>query len=708
MEKIRGTFQRYLFYNEQNGYSIIRLTNGEIVKGTLPKLNEGDQLELEGNYSINPKYGKQFDIVNYQIFYPTDSSGILKYLSSGLIKGIGEKTAQKIYDELGENTLEILENNFEILLEKNLVPKSKFDEMKESWLQHAEIRQAMVYLQTFGVTSGNAVRVSKFYGKDTINIVNEDPYRLCYEVWGIGFKTADSIAYKLNFGEHHPKRLEAALIYILNEATNDGHVYLTENELFKKVYELININLYDDAIIINNLINQKRIVKKEERVYLAPLFYAERKIEKILYNMANKKEELTDLDLKYIEEIKENFSEEQIEAIIHSLKHNLLVLTGGPGTGKTTTLKGIISIYLRKEKTILLAAPTGRAAKRMTEIIGLPAQTIHRLLGFNPIDYSFIFNEYNKLDADLLIIDEVSMIDTYLMYHLMCAVDPKTTLIFIGDVDQLPSVGAGNILSDLINSGIIYYVKLNKIFRQAETSKIITAAHAVNKGIMPNIFSEKSDFIFIKEEDPTKIVDKIKEISINILSERYNFNLNEHIQILSPMYKTETGVNNLNFVLQDAFNKNDFIIHFGEKKFKLNDKVMQLKNNYEKGVFNGDVGYIQHYNSDSRIVTINFENNFVEYSLEELDEITLAYAVTVHKSQGSEYPCVIMPLTTSHYVMLQRNLLYTAITRAAKLLIIIGEIRALQIAVDNNKIKQRNSSLFKFNMLEEYENIDIN
>ncbi len=708
MEKIRGTFYRYLFYNEQNGYSIIRLTNGEVVKGTLPKLNEGDQLELEGNYTINPKYGKQFEIVTYQIFYPKDSSGILKYLSSGLIKGIGEKTAQKIYDALGENVLEILEDNFDILLEKKLVPKTKFNEMKESWLQHSETRQAMVYLQSFGVTPSNAVRISKYYGNNTINIVNEDPYRLCYEVWGIGFKTADSIAFKLNFGEHHPKRLEAAVIYILSEANNDGHVYLYENELYKKAYELLNFNLSDDAIIINNLLKQKRIVIKDDRVYLAQIFYAERKIERILYNMGKEEEKLTELDKKYIEEIKNNFSEEQVEAIIHSLKHNLLVLTGGPGTGKTTTLKGIISLYIKKEKTIMLAAPTGRAAKRMTEIIGLEAKTIHRLLGYNPNSNDFTYNEYNKLTTDLLIIDEVSMIDTYLMYHLMCAIDPKTTLIFIGDVDQLPSVGAGNILHDLINSGRINYVKLTKIFRQAETSKIITAAHAVNKGIMPDIYSKKSDFVFIEENDPSIIVEKIKELAINVLPKKHNFNLSDHIQILAPMYKTETGVNNLNLIFQEIYNKNDFVITFGERKFKLNDKVMQIKNNYDKGVFNGDVGYIQHYDNKERIVTINFDDNFVQYKLEELDEITLAYAVTVHKSQGSEYPCVIMPLTTSHYIMLQRNLLYTAITRAAKLLIIIGEPRALKIAVDNNKIKQRNSSLFKFNLLEDYEHIDVN
>ncbi len=700
MQTIRGEFLKYLFYNETNNYSVIVLSNGYTAVGNLPKLNEGDELELQGDYTYHPKYGMQFQIVQYKIIYPTSNEGIVRYLSSGLIKGIGEKTAQKIFEKFGEKTLEIMDNDIERLIEVKGISKDKLESIKKSWEEQSEVRKTMIALQSLGISSTNALKIYKTYGKASEKIVEEDPYRLSYEVWGIGFKIADNIARNLGFGEQHPKRMEAAVIYILNEAFNDGHVYLTEPELYQKAFEMLNYDLSNDAIIINNLIKQRRIIVSDDRIYIAQLYYAERKIERILTDLAGEENEITELDNKYIEMVKSNFSDEQILAINYSLKHNLLVLTGGPGTGKTTTLRGIIELYQKKEKKIMLAAPTGRAAKRMTEIIGLEAKTIHRLLEFNPMDYSFGYNEDHKLETDLLIIDELSMIDTYLMYQLVIAIDNNTTVIFVGDVDQLPSIGAGNILHDIINSNRIPCVKLTKVFRQAETSKIITAAHSINKGLVPNINSKESDFIFIEEKNPLNIIEKIKQLTCEILPQRYKFTLEEDIQILSPMYRGEIGVNELNALFQKVYNKNDFAFSIGEKKYKINDKVMQLRNNYEKNVFNGDIGFIQSFDNEEKIIRISFDGRIVEYNPAEMDEITLAYAVTVHKSQGSEFPCVIMPISVSHYIMLQRNLVYTAITRASKLLIMIGEERALAIAVKNNKIQKRNSSLFKFNLLE--------
>lgn len=700
MLTIKGQFLKYVFYNESNGYSIIKLSSGETAVGTLPKLNEGDELELQGDFMFHPKYGRQFKIEQYNIVYPTSSEGIVKYLSSGLIKGIGEKTAQKIYDKFGESTLEILETDIHRLLEIKGISPSKFEGIKKSWEEQAELRKSMIFLQSHGISSNYALKIFKTYGKDAEKIVNEDPYRLSYEVWGIGFKTADNIARNLGFGEQHPKRMEAAVIYLLNEAISDGHVYLNEEELYKKAYEMLNYDLSNDAIIINNLEKQRRIVVSDDRIYIAKLYYAERKIERILTDLAGEEKNVTKLDTKYIEIVKSNFSEEQITAINHSIKHNLLVLTGGPGTGKTTTLRGIIELYLKKEKKIMLAAPTGRAAKRMTEIIGLEAKTIHRLLEFNPMDLSFGYNEENKLETDLLIIDEVSMIDTFLMYSLVCAINNDTTVIFVGDVDQLPSIGAGNILHDIISSKRIPCVMLSKVFRQAETSKIITAAHSINKGKVPDIYEQGTDFVFINENDPAKTIEKIKQLACEVLPKRYKFTLTEDIQILSPMYRGEIGVNYINMLLQEEYNSNDVAFSIGDRKFKISDKVMQLRNNYEKNVFNGDIGYIHSYDNDEKIIRISFDGRPVEYAIAEMDEITLAYAVTVHKSQGSEYPCVIMPVSVSHYIMLQRNLIYTAITRASKLLIMIGEAKALSIAVNNNKIQKRNSSLFKFDLLE--------
>ena len=479
METLKGEFEKYIFYNESNGYSIIKLTGGAIAVGTLQKLNEGDSLELFGTFVTHSKYGKQFKIDKYSIIYPTTNEGIVKYLGSGLIKGIGEKFAQRIYDCFGENTLDILENDIERLKEVEGIGTVKLQLIKKSWSEQHEIRKTMIFLQSHGVSANLALKIFKMYGKASEAVIIDNPYRLSYEIWGVGFKTADTIARSLGFDEFHVKRIEAGIIYILTEAMSDGHVYLTKNELINKAFDVLGYKLdYDDGMI-ENLKNINQLIVVDDKVYLPVLYHSERNIERALMDLAGSTKSITPIDEKYIELVKSNYSQEQIKAIRFSIEQNVLIITGGPGTGKTTTLRGIIELYKKKEKKILLAAPTGRAAKRMTEIIGLDAKTIHRLLEYNPMDGSFNYNSENLLKTDLLIVDEVSMIDTFLMYNLMSAVDTGTTVIFVGDVDQLPSIGPGNILHDLITSGLIPSVKLNQVFRQAEESKIILAAHSM-------------------------------------------------------------------------------------------------------------------------------------------------------------------------------------------------------------------------------------
>jgi exodeoxyribonuclease V alpha subunit len=667
-----------------------------IVVGNLPKFNEGDKLEFTGSWVEHQKYGKQFKVESFSISYPTTSAGIKKYLGSGLIKGIGKSTAEKIVQRFGESTLEILENDIGKLLEVEGIGSKKLEVIKKGWHDQQGIKNVMISLQSYGISTAYSLKIYKTYGDDAPDIIAQNPYRLISDVWGIGFKTADEIAKKLGFTDHDTARIRAGVVFALNEISRNGHVYTPEVDLINFCTQLLNFELAYSDPVIQELEEEGVIVKTTDKVYLADLYYAERGIEQALESLNNPPAELTGADIKVLQLIRRDFSDEQIEAIELSLKCNMLIITGGPGTGKTTALKGIIDIYRHRDSKIMLAAPTGRAAKRMTELIGLEAKTIHRLLEFNPSDNSFAYNKYNRLECDLIIVDELSMIDTYLMYHLITALSEKTTVIFVGDVDQLPSVGPGAILKDLIESDRISSVRLTKIFRQAEESDIVINAHRINKGEMPVINSDKTtDFAFLEESDNTVIPQKILRLCSEEIPGRLNFDPFEDIQIISPMYKGEVGVNHLNKLFQNNLNKGQVIYSQGDKVFKAGDKIMQLRNNYDKGVFNGDIGFVIGMDDENKVLNTSYDGRIIQYGTEDLDEITLAYAVTVHKSQGSEYPVVIMPVTTSHYIMLQRNLLYTAITRAAKLLILIGSKKAIGMAVNNNRVGNRFTSLFK-------------
>ncbi len=696
MDRLKGIIDKYVYYNESDGYSVIRLTDSTVIVGYLPKLNSDDEIQVSGNWIFHSKYGKQFKIEKFSIVYPSTKEGLVKYLGSGLIKGIGKITANKIVDFFGDRTLNMLENSIDELIKVPTIGKKKLEVIKQSWEKQKGIKDIMIFLQSHNVSPNFALKIYKKYGEATIPMVENNPYRLVGDIWGIGFKTADSIGKSLGFGDSHPLRIKAGIIYALTEASNNGHVYLPKEELIRYCSGMLNFELEINDPVFEELLSEDQIVEFQSNIYLWNLYTAEREIENALKNFLHFSKEITYKQQKILSLLNSEFSEEQLDAIRLALVNKILIVTGGPGTGKTTTIRGIINAYIKLGKKTLLAAPTGRAAKRMTELIGIEAKTIHRLLEYNPMDNSFNYNKENQLKTDLLVIDELSMIDTLLMFNFITAIDVDTTLVFVGDTNQLPSVGAGNILNDLISCNEIPVIKLTKIFRQAEKSKIVLSAHKINKGIIPEISNEEdSDLFFLEENDITKIPSLILDLYQNRISKKYGFNPLTDIQVISPMYKGAVGVNNLNRLIQKEFNKNPVIYSAGEKHYKIKDKVMQLRNNYIKNVFNGDIGYIEGIDLHNKKMQIIFDNRLVIYEFEELDEITLSYACTVHKSQGSEFPCVIMPLTTTHYIMLQRNLLYTAITRASKLLVLIGSKQAFAIAVNNNKVILRFTSLMK-------------
>lgn len=697
MQTVEAILEGYLFKNDLTGYCVASLSGGLKAVGILPNVKVGEKLKLTGEYEKHSKYGDQFKIESFTIIYPTTIAGITKYLGSGLIKGVGQATAEKIVNVFKEDTLDVLDTNINRLLDVEGIGVKKLDLIKKSWEEQKAIQEIMMFLQSFDISPSYALKIYRTYGANSVKIVQDNPYQLTYDVWGIGFKIADAIGKSVGFSEDHPKRIKSGIIYVLNEASGEGHVYLPMQELLVRCYEILGTDLTESLILFREMEQQNLLNIRDENVYLSHYYEAERNIEDKIKTLCKSSSKFTEKEIKSIR-LNSVYSEEQLEAIRNSLTNKILILTGGPGTGKTTALKGIIESYRLLKKNIMLAAPTGRAAKRMSEVIGMEAKTIHRLLEYNPQDRLFMRDEENPLETDLLVIDEVSMIDTILMNNLISAVSLNTTLVLVGDVDQLPSVGCGNILHDLIQSGIIPTAMLTKIFRQAKESQIVVNAHKINRGEFPTILNNKSsDFFFIQESDNSKMADVITELCRQRLPEKYGFDPMKDIQVLTPMYKGDTGANNLNSKLQDVLNYKKVTLTRGEKSFKIGDKVMQLRNNYDKDVYNGDIGLIQSIDLDDQKLEINFSGKIVSYEFLELDDITLAYAITVHKSQGSEYPCVIMPITTSHYIMLQRNLLYTAVTRASKMMILVGSKQALAMAIGNKKSKKRNTSLFRTN-----------
>lgn len=704
MEYLSGIVERITYNNEENGFSVIKIksrgyTELVTVVGNLAAVNVGAAIRLKGDWRHDSKYGKQFSVVDYRETVPATIAGIEKYLGSGMIKGIGPVYAKRIVARFKENTLKIIEEQPDSLIDVEGIGQRRVDMIKRAWQEQKEIKNVMLFLQSNGVSTAYAVKIYKAYGNESINIVKTNPYRLADDIWGIGFKTADKIARQLGFNSNSFERCRSGLLYVLNELSNDGHCYALRDQLFEAAGSILELDRPLIEGTLDRMLEEKLVIGDEgNAVYLPAFYYSElgaaKRMRQILAEESKYKAAGIDEHLKNIqEEHNIQYDDIQIEAVKTAAGSKLMVLTGGPGTGKTTTTLAIIKVFQKLNARVLLAAPTGRAAKRMSETTGLEAKTIHRLLEYKPPE-GYKKNEESPLDCDVLIIDETSMVDIMLFYNLLKAVSDETVLILVGDVDQLPSVGAGNVLKDIIESETVNVVRLTRIFRQAQGSAIVTNAHRINRGGTPNLKGGKSsDFFFIEEEEPQKVVATITELCSKRLPNYYKVDPVNDIQVLCPMQKGETGAFNLNIILQEALNPAEVSIKYGGTVYRLNDKVMQIKNNYDKNVFNGDIGSITGIDTEDRMLTICFDGVNVEYDATELDEVVLAYATTVHKSQGSEYKIVVAPVTMQHYMMLQRNLLYTCVTRAKKVLVLVGSKKAIGISVSNNRMQKRNTML---------------
>ena len=705
MESIKGTVERIVFRNEENGYVVARISSNShdenltTIVGNIASINIGENYELKGEWTNNQKYGRQFSFKDYILILPTSLLGIKRYLSSGLIKGVGPATAERIVNHFGNKTLDILENDLKRLTEIEGIAEKRVEIIEKSWEEQKEIKRVMLFLQSYQITTGYAVKIFKTYGNAAIKKLEENPYCLINDVMGIGFKIADKIAQKLGIEADSPERIEAGIKYILQELANQGHCYGVKSEIIKFGSELLEADesLFEKAL--NHLNDGGEIIIQSEKIWLPYYYYSELGICKKLIKLIEYPHQIININLKEkIKSIEEKyhitFAREQKKAINQVLLNRMLVLTGGPGTGKTTTTLGLIELFKELKFNITLAAPTGRAAKKISETTGREAKTIHRLLKYSPKNNTFFKNEDNPIHTDVIILDEVSMIDVILMNQLLKAILPGTFVILIGDVDQLPSVGPGNVLKDIIESGVIPVVRLTTIFRQESRSLIIVNSHRINEGKYPILKGEKErDFYFLEEEIPQAAVRKIINLCTTRLPSKYKIDPVVDIQVLTPMYKGEVGADNLNYQLREALNPKGTQIKYRDNIFRVNDKIMQIKNNYDKEVFNGDIGTINKINLEESTLEVSFYERKVSYDFAELNELVLAYAITVHKSQGSEYKIVIIPVTTQHYLLLQRNLLYTGITRARDMVILIGTKKALWIAIKNNKTFHRNTLL---------------
>ena len=706
MAQLRGIVDRITFQNEENGYTVARLQvegstayNNRLatIVGEMLSINPGETVILKGEWTTHKQYGAQFKIESYQTVHPSTVEGMRRYLGSGLIKGIGPVTAKRIVDHFGKEALDVIERDPKRLVEVEGLGAKRAKWIIKAWEDQREIHNVMLFLQSHEVGTGYAVKIWKKYGQKAVELIRENPYRLSVDVWGIGFLTADRIAQKMGIPAHSNRRIQAGLLHVLNEAADkEGHVFLPEDALIESCAEALDVPVDAIAPCVAQLFSEESIIVDDERVYLRDLYRAEQGAATRCYQLSQvQRIELGNIpaEIRAIEQRDGvTFAPRQKLALEKALSHNLLVLTGGPGTGKTTTIKGLIALLEARNKKIALAAPTGRAAKRMSEATGHEAKTIHRLLEFSPSEMAFKKNRENPLEIEALIVDEISMVDTFLMNSLLRAVPISASVVLVGDVDQLPSVGAGNVLKDVITSGIVEVVELNEIFRQAQTSRIITNAHAINRGEMPYVQNDReADFFFLEASEPDHVVEMVCGLCAARLPRTYRLDSIEDIQVLVPMYRGETGANNLNRVLQDKLNPKGQEMMRGGIRFRVGDKVMQVRNNYDRDVFNGDIGRVQGIEDD--ILRVRFQDRVLEYEFSELDELVLAYAMSVHKSQGAEFRAVVMPLTTQHYMMLQRNLLYTAITRARELVVLVGTKQALGMAVRNNRVAERHTTL---------------
>lgn len=701
MPKHRCVVERITYQNPENGYSVMKVKvkgYDDLVTlvGNLLDVPAGSVLLCEGDWKMDMRYGSQFVCQTWEEVMPATAYGIEKYLGSGLVKGIGPKFAQLIVRQFGLDTIEVIETDIERLYEVPGIGKKRVEKIRESWEKQKDIKNVMLFLQGYGVSTAYAAKIYRQYGKESIDKVKENPYRLADDIWGIGFKTADGIAGKMGYEKNDLRRCKSGIIYTLNQLANEGHVYSEEEQLVKAAADLLEADGDSIRKALADMARTEDLKIEDEAIYLPPFYYAETGAANRLLALLRESEgNLFASKFSAAELSKETgatYDEVQLQAIGEALRSKVMVLTGGPGTGKTTTTQGIIAALKHLGLRILLAAPTGRAAKRMSEATGMEAKTIHRLLEYNPKD-GYKRNEENPLEGDALIVDECSMIDIILMNSLMKAVPTSMRLVMVGDIDQLPSVGAGNVLRDIIESGKIPVIRLTRIFRQAQSSRIVMSAHAINQGRFPDTSNGKdTDFFFMQQEDPERVAAEIVNLVKNRLPKAYHRRTSD-IQVLTPMQRGIVGAANLNMALQQALNPSGVSLNRSGYSFRQGDRVMQLRNNYDKDVFNGDLGFVESVDLEERTLAVNFDGRLVEYDASELDELTLAYATTIHKSQGSEYPIVVMPVLMTHYVMLQRNLIYTVITRAKKICVLIGTKKALSFAIRNMTVLKRNTRL---------------
>ena len=723
MDNLSGSVERITFYNPENGYTVLRLRpevrgrqrlpglsfDGLVtVVGNLPELTPGEHLRIQGMWDNHPKHGKQFKAEICEQVLPSTVAGMESYLGSGMVKGIGPKLAERIVGHFREATFEIIEKQPERLLEVPGIGQDRTGKIKAAWQEQKQVKEIMLFLHSHGVSTNLAVKIYKTYGDTALQIVQENPYQLERDIYGVGFKTADRIAQALGLAPEHPSRIEAGIVFALNEMVNDGHVYAPREMLIQRATELLGVSADLIPAGLDRLANGERIrpemipnPKSKNKadgqnmavIYLTPLYFGEKGVAERVKALAGSSTSFKDGNQLPSPGV--GLSEEQRSAIQMALAHPVSILTGGPGTGKTTCLKALTTTLDAQGKSYALASPTGRAAKRLSEATGSPANTIHRLLEFSPVD-GFKRDDTNPLDVDFLVVDEASMLDLLLTNHLLKAVRPGAHVLFVGDVDQLPSVGAGDVLRDLIRSEVAPVTRLTTIFRQAAGSQIITNAHRINRGQSPVFTKDGGDFYLFPADDAGSAADWVIDVVTERIPQKFDFDALTDIQVLSPIYRGSAGVTILNERLQEKLNPaaaNKLERKLYGSTFRVGDKVMQTRNNYDKDVYNGDIGFIRSIDVIEQTLSVDFEGRIAEYEWSEADELTLAYAVSVHKAQGSEFPVVVMPVVTQHYMMLQRNLIYTAVTRARDLCVLAGSRKAIGIAVHNNKVALRFTAL---------------
>lgn len=702
--EIKGSVEAIVFSQPENGFTVARLKElGKkeftVIVGYLPSLQPGESVSCSGSWKMHPSHGRQFEVSEYTVEMPSDLAGIQKYLESGLVKGIGPVYAQKIVARFGPDTLKVIEEMPERLYEINGLGEKKIESLKESWREQRSIRDVMIFLRTHGVSPAYAQRIYKTYGNQSIEKVKENPYNLAKDITGIGFKLADAAAQKLGFAIHSPERLEAGIQFVLWELSGEGHTCYPQKDLLPLAIAALEVSQELLETQITALVEKNILVSKEGVIWLGPFYGYEQGIAKDLARLKSGVQAIRAIDGPRAadwaeEQLKIRFAHQQREAVISALTNKVHIITGGPGTGKSTITNAILRVMEKRTNKIFLAAPTGRAAKRLTQITHRKAFTLHALLEMDFTTGGFKRGRDNPLDCDLAIVDEASMIDTPLLFHLLRAIPAHASLLLVGDIDQLPSVGPGTVLRDLIVSGIIGVTRLTEIFRQARGSKIITNAHKINHGEFPSIETPRdSDFHFFEAETPEAIREIILELVSKEIPDRWKFNPVDEIQVLSPMKRGTVGVELLNESLQSLLNPSSQPLFRAGRRFHVSDKVMQLRNDYDKNVYNGDIGRIAAIDAAEQMLSVVFDDKTVEYDFTELDDLILAYATSVHKYQGSEAPCIVMPIHPSHFKLLQRNLLYTAVTRGKKQVYLVGTKKAIGIAIHNDQVQKRYTGL---------------